>query len=110
MRASESSAVPEAVEPKHAEGDGSEFLNPAPTPRPASRAVAPAPEATSQNIERLKPGQAASKSRRKNTKVTQCDLPLEIVSKGRFEKSDPTIRNGADLDYPTFVRKGVVLN
>ena len=37
-------------------------------------------------------------------------LALEIVSRGRFEKSEPTIHRGADLDVPTYVRRGVPLN
>jgi cell division protein FtsZ len=37
-------------------------------------------------------------------------LPLEVVSKGRFEKSEPTVYQGEDLDVPTFVRRGIVLN
>ncbi|HRZ45759.1 MAG TPA: cell division protein FtsZ [Candidatus Paceibacterota bacterium] len=40
----------------------------------------------------------------------QQQLPLEIISKGRFEKSDPTIRHGEDLDIPTFKRRGIPLN
>jgi hypothetical protein len=37
-------------------------------------------------------------------------LPLEIISKGRFDKSEPTIHKGADLDVPTSIRRGVSLN
>jgi len=42
--------------------------------------------------------------------MRQGQLPLEIVSKGRFEKSEPTIRDGQDLDVPTFVRRNMVFN
>ena len=48
--------------------------------------------------------------RRKRKKITQEMLPLEIVSKGRFEKSEPTIHKGEDLDQPTYIRRGMVLN
>jgi cell division protein FtsZ len=34
-------------------------------------------------------------------------LPFEPVSRGRFEKSEPTIVDGQDLDVPTFLRKQV---
>ena len=34
-------------------------------------------------------------------------LPLDIVSKGRFEKSEPTIVEGEDLDVPTYLRKNI---
>ena len=43
-------------------------------------------------------------------KPVQTQLPLTIVSKGRFDKSEPTKHNGEDLDVPTFLRRGVPLN
>jgi hypothetical protein len=49
------------------------------------------------------------RSRKKLSRL-QKELPLEIIFKGRFEKSDPTIRNGEDLDVPTYIRRGVPLN
>ncbi len=48
--------------------------------------------------------------RRANSKMRQGQLPLEIVSKGRFDKSEPTIHKGEDLDVPTYIRRGVSLN
>ena len=36
-------------------------------------------------------------------------LNLETPSRGRFEKSEPTIYEGEDLDIPTFLRKNVRL-
>jgi cell division protein FtsZ len=50
-----------------------------------------------------RPGKAAHKP-------VQTQLPLTIVSKGRFDKSEPTKYNGEDLDVPTFLRRGVPLN
>jgi cell division protein FtsZ len=32
-------------------------------------------------------------------------LQFEPISRGRFEKSEPTIIDGQDLDIPTFLRK-----
>lgn len=49
------------------------------------------------------------KEQQKKGKLKQTDLPLEIVSRGRFEKSHRTIHRGEDLDVPTFVRKGIKL-
>jgi cell division protein FtsZ len=49
------------------------------------------------------------RSRKKLSRL-QKELPLEIVFKGRFEKSEPTIRHGEDLDVPTYIRRGVPLN
>ena len=40
-------------------------------------------------------------------KPKQETLPLEGVSRGRFDKSEPTLYNGEDLDVPTFIRQGV---
>jgi len=39
----------------------------------------------------------------------QESLPFEPVSRGRFEKSEPTIVDGQDLDVPTFMRRNVRL-
>jgi cell division protein FtsZ len=43
-------------------------------------------------------------------KMRQAQLPLEIISKGRFDKSEPTIHKGEDLDVPTYLRRGISLN
>ncbi|HEV2691961.1 MAG TPA: cell division protein FtsZ [Verrucomicrobiae bacterium] len=43
-------------------------------------------------------------------KAVQTQLPLTIISKGRFDKSEPTLHHGEDLDVPTFIRRGVPLN
>jgi cell division protein FtsZ len=34
-------------------------------------------------------------------------LQFEPITRGRFEKSEPTIVEGQDLDIPTFLRKNV---
>ena len=51
-----------------------------------------------------------SRPRRPGTKPVQGQLPLTVVSRGRFDKSEPTLHQGEDLDVPTFLRRGVVLN
>jgi cell division protein FtsZ len=43
----------------------------------------------------------------KKAEVKQETLQFEPVSRGRFEKSEPTIIDGQDLDVPTFLRKNV---
>jgi len=48
--------------------------------------------------------------RRASNKLLQTQLPLAIISKGRFDKSEPTIHKGEDLDIPTYVRRGISLN
>jgi cell division protein FtsZ len=47
---------------------------------------------------------------RKGNRARQGQLALEMVSRGRFEKSEPTIHHGQDLDLPTYLRRGVALN
>ncbi len=49
-------------------------------------------------------------TKRAGGKPVQAQLPLTIVSKGRFDKSEPTKYNGEDLDLPTFIRRGMPLN
>ena len=44
------------------------------------------------------------------SKQTQGTLDLDTVQRGRFDKSEPTIVAGEDLDVPTFLRKGIKLN
>ena len=34
-------------------------------------------------------------------------LQFESITRGRFEKSEPTIIEGQDLDVPTYLRKNV---
>jgi cell division protein FtsZ len=43
-------------------------------------------------------------------RMRQAQLPLEIVSKGRFDRTEPTVHQGEDLDLPTWLRRGVKLN
>jgi cell division protein FtsZ len=43
----------------------------------------------------------------KKAEAKQETLQFEPVSRGRFEKSEPTIIDGQDLDVPTFLRKNV---
>ena len=52
----------------------------------------------------------SGRPRKTASKMRQEQLPLAIISKGRFDKSEPTVHKGEDLDIPTFVRRGVALN
>jgi len=51
-----------------------------------------------------------SRARKSGSRMRQEQLPLAIISKGRFDKSEPTIHKGEDLDIPTYLRRGVPLN
>jgi cell division protein FtsZ len=73
-----------------------------------------AQSATSSNQERTEPvltqQGSGGRARKSSSRLRQGQLHLEIVSKGRFEKSQPTIHHGQDLDVPTYIRRGVALN
>jgi cell division protein FtsZ len=88
--------------------ESAQFLDKEATERPASRFVAPPPELSEADRAKILRDRGG-RSRRKLSRL-QKELPLEIIFKGRFEKSDPTIRNGEDLDVPTYIRRGVPLN
>jgi cell division protein FtsZ len=46
-------------------------------------------------------------SSEKNMQAKQEVLQFESVTRGRFEKSEPTIVEGEDLDVPTYLRKNI---
>lgn len=72
---------------------------PAPAPAPAAK---PAPMTT-----RKTAGEKTSAPAKKEEKAEQ--MTLEPANRGRFEKSEPTIVDGQDLDVPTFLRKNLKL-
>jgi cell division protein FtsZ len=78
--------------------------------RPASRNLAQSPSLTMGQREHSPAKQPGGRTRKAGPKMLQTQLPLAIISKGRFDKSEPTIHKGEDLDYPTFVRRRVPLN
>jgi len=53
------------------------------------------------------PEQKAIKPREKKVQAKQEVLQFEPATRGRFEKSEPTIVEGQDLDVPTFLRKNI---
>jgi cell division protein FtsZ len=88
-----------------------QLLSRASTPRPNSRFVPPPPAVPPEQMEQLLARQNGGRRPRKGLgRLRQTQLPLEIVSKGRFDKSEPTIHKGEDLDVPTYIRRGVPLN
>lgn len=76
------------------------------TPRAEGR---PATATVSQHRETAA-SRPVTRPRRAGSKLVQTQLPLAIVSKGRFDKSEPTIHHGEDLDVPTYLRRGVAMN
>jgi cell division protein FtsZ len=65
---------------------------------------------TSEQREQSVAKNAGTRARKTGPKMRQAQLSLAIISKGRFDKSEPTIHKGEDLDIPTYVRRGVALN
>ncbi len=53
------------------------------------------------------PGDLSLSSNPRKTAPKQGDFQFEPVTRGRFEKSEPTIVEGEDLDIPTFLRKNM---
>jgi cell division protein FtsZ len=84
------------AEPTAARGSG----------RSASRCFPAAGSLTPEQREQV----LARRGRKGAAKMRQAQLPLAIISKGRFDKSEPTIHKGEDLDIPTYIRRGVALN
>jgi cell division protein FtsZ len=100
--AEESSSGAEAsVEPQ--------FVQPLTDSRLPARHLPPPPVITPENAEQMLQGLPA-RTRKRAIKMVQGQLALEIVSRGRFEKSEPTVRSGQDLDVPTYLRRNLVFN
>jgi cell division protein FtsZ len=95
-----------------AEGLDQQLLSHTATARPGSRFVPPPPTLPSDQVQELlaRQGRGGSRQRKTTSRLRQTQLPLEIISKGRFDKSEPTIHKGEDLDVPTYIRRGVALN
>jgi cell division protein FtsZ len=80
------------------------------TRRPPSRMLPPPPELTPERAMEIRDHQAGRKPRKSSQRMRQTQLALDIAAKGRFDKAEPTIHRGEDLDVPTYVRRGVALN
>ena len=77
------------------------LLEPEPPSAPAPVRVAPAVRATPPTPAARPP---PTESKPAAAKVKQETLQFEPVARGRFEKIEPTIVEGEDLDVPTFLR------
>jgi cell division protein FtsZ len=114
--AARKSAECERLSEAGAAGSGEELaaqlLPQSSTARRGSRFLPPAPALPPDQLQQLlaRQGRGGSRPRKGLPKLRQGQLPLEIVSKGRFDKSEPTIHKGEDLDVPTYIRRGVALN
>jgi cell division protein FtsZ len=96
-------------------------VGPEPTPVEASQPVEaipieePAPSSVPKKPEprliapptKVVPIKEEKPSPEKNVPAKQEVLQFEPVTRGRFEKSEPTIVEGEDLDVPTYLRKNI---
>ena len=91
---------------------GIELLHGATTKRPASRLVPPLPTLTAEQRAEILARHTGKEAihRKRAPRLRQTQLPLEIVTKGRFDRTEPTVHKGEDLDLPTYVRRGIALN
>jgi cell division protein FtsZ len=80
------------------------------TARSASRCASQPQTTALEQREQFLKQPAGARGRKAASRMRQEQLPLAIISKGRFDKSEPTIHKGEDLDIPTYYRRGVVLN
>jgi len=75
-------------------------------PEPEIKKPAPAPRLIVPNKKPL-PVKEPKPPAEKYVQTKQEVLQFEPVTRGRFEKSEPTIIEGQDLDVPTFLRKNI---
>jgi len=73
---------------------------PAPAPAVAAGSLA-------RPVERFLEKAAAKAPHGKRERAKQQTLGLEVNIKGRFDKIEPTVYDGEDLDLPTFLRRGI---
>jgi cell division protein FtsZ len=109
--AAKQSPVPMELPPLGAAGDSEEQVTARGiTARPGSRCGSSSPGLTPEQRAQILTQHAGGRARKGGPKMRQAQLPLAIISKGRFDKSEPTIHKGEDLDIPTYLRRGVALN
>jgi cell division protein FtsZ len=86
------------------------FEEPAPLQTAPEPKIKPAASAPRLIVPKKKPTPAPTEAKpvkQKYKHAKQEVLQFEPVTRGRFEKSEPTIVEGQDLDVPTFLRKNI---
>jgi cell division protein FtsZ len=83
-------------------------LAPMSTPRPSSGpAHSLKSSASDHNFELA--DKSTGRRRRKRHESLQPELALQVIPRGRFDKSEPTVHGGSDLDVPSYIRRNVSL-
>lgn len=87
-----------------------EDFNREPEPRATtdSRFIPPPPELTIDQRQRILSGQRNKPSRRRPD--SQMIMNFDIAQRGRFDNTERNRHKGVDLDVPTYLRLGIVLN
>lgn len=104
-------AEPEAERLDALEPEEEELAEAEREPEPEAAPVAPRPRmrplfAPIENVRRT-PASAPAAAPVKSREEKQEQMQFEPVHSGRFEKSEPTIVDGQNLDIPTFMRRNV---
>lgn len=108
-----SSLVSPKSQPEPAAAPEPEPAEPEPAPSPIVTRVRPRPNAPlvskvgELNLDIPTTPKGAQPDPKKSPEIKQETLQFEPVTRGRFEKSEPTIVDGQDLDVPTFLRRNV---
>jgi len=75
-----------------------------------SSSLPPDRKAAATPVTQAKSSKAGKTEAKSSAKQTQGVLELDSYQRGRFDKSEPTIIGGEDLDIPTFLRRGIKLS
>jgi cell division protein FtsZ len=110
IAAKQNSIIPAELPASATSGEPAEQIISRVASRTSSRCAPQANPFTLQQREQTLAKNAGGRARKSGSRMRQEQLPLAIVSKGRFDKSEPTIHKGEDLDIPTYLRRGVPLN
>jgi cell division protein FtsZ len=82
--------------------------NPGPSEQAPTRLMPPAPELNAEQRQRVLKGQKGRAGRRKPD--SQMVMNFDIAPRGRFDNTERNRHKGVDLDVPTYLRLGIVLN
>jgi cell division protein FtsZ len=99
--------TPEADNERDTEEDVAQAIEIPPPPLPVRKERKPAPRPEPAKAPESAPVKAPPARKDNFAHARQEVMQFEPVTRGRFEKSEPTIVEGQDLDVPTFLRKNV---
>ena len=110
IAAKQTGTAPTVETPAVADPDSEEPAGVRTAGRTPLRCPPATPSLTAEQREQALARHGSGRGRKAASRMRQAQLPLAIISKGRFDKSEPTIHKGEDLDIPTYIRRGVALN